>query len=308
MSGGKVPYIEFCRVAQPPLHFQPWWLDAVCGADRWGVAIATTARQGVPMGVLPYFKTRRLGLPVVQLPPFTAYAGPWFHPDIQHPDLPGYKKLGLQHRVLEELIARLPKVLFFQQCFHPTIQNGLPFYWAGFRQTTRYTYLLPGTVDTTDLYRRFKSSLRTELRRATEYTEVVEVADPEPVFHLNKLSFARKGLRQPYSRSVFQNLHQAIAIRRQAHALLACDRKTGMPHAGLYLVFDTRQAAVLLTGFDPAYRHTGALHGLYWQAIQFCAARKLSLDFEGSMQPGIEHVFRGFGGQRKPYLQVWRYW
>ena len=306
MSGSKAPYTEFCRVAHVPLHLQPWWLDAVCGPDNWDVAIAGS-RQGIPMGALPYFKTRRLGLPVVQLPPFTAYAGPWFHPDIQHADLPGFKQLGLQHRVLEALIARLPRVLFFQQCFHPAIQNWLPFYWAGFRQTTRYTYLLPGAVDTAKLYRSFKSSLRTELRRAAEFTEAVEVEDPEPIFHLNKLSFARKGLRQPYPRSTFQQLHQALTERQQARALLACDRKTGTPHAGLYLAFDLLQASVLLTGFDPACRHAGALHSLYWQAIQFCAAHKLSLDFEGSMQPGIEHVFRNFGGQRTPYLQVWRF-
>lgn len=302
MSGSKTPYTEFCRVTNAPLQWQPWWLDAVCGPDNWAVAI-TAVRQGIPMGVLPYFKTHRMGLPVVQQPPFTAYAGPWFHPDSRHPTSAWRKR----QRMLENLIGQLPRVVFFQQCFHPAMQNWLPFYWAGFRQTTRYTYLLPGTLDASNLYGSFKSSLRTELRRATEYTEIVEEENPESIFYLNKLSFARKGLRQPYSQSIFQRLHQALAERRQALALLACDRKTGTPHAGLYLAFDTQEAAVLLTGFDPAYRHSGALHGLYWQAIQYCAARKLSLDFEGSMQPGIERVFRGFGGQRTPYMQIWRW-
>ncbi|MCB0534990.1 MAG: GNAT family N-acetyltransferase [Lewinellaceae bacterium] len=302
MSGSKTPYSEFCRVTYVPLHLQPWWLDAVCGPDNWGAAI-TAVRQGIPMGVMPYFKTRRMGLPIIQQPPFTAYAGPWFHSDVQYAAASWYK----QQRILENLIDQLPRVVFFQQCFHPSIQNWLPFYWTGFHQTTRYTHLLPGTIDTANLYDSFKSSLRTELRRAAEYTEVMEVEDPEPIFRLNKLSFARKGLRQPYSLSTFQRLYQALVVRRQALALLACNRKTGTPQAGLYLVFDARQASVLLTGLDPAYRQTGTLHGLYWHAIQYCAARKLRLDFEGSMQPGIEHVFRGFGGQRTPYMQIWRY-
>lgn len=304
MSGSKTRYTEFCQAAYVPLHLQSWWLDAVCGPQAWEAAAASD-RQGIPGGVLPYFKTRYGGLPVVRQPPLTSYAGPWFHPDLQE-IMPAHQQLAAQHRIMQELIGQLPRVLFFQQCFRPEIQNWLPFYWAGFRQTTRYTYVLPDTTDLPGLYRGLKNTLRTDLRRAEQGTEILTVENPEPIFRLNAQSFARKGRRQPYSLKTFQNLHNALAVRRQSLALLARDREQGALQAGLYLAFDSRQAAVLLSGFDPAHSHAGALHSLYWRAVQFCAARKLRLDFEGSMQPGIERVFRGFGGRLTPYFQVRR--
>jgi hypothetical protein len=304
MSGSKTRYLKFCRETYVPLHLQAWWLDAVCGPNAWDAAVASD-RQGFAAGVLPYFRTRRWGLPVVQQPPYTAYAGPWFQAAPEQ-GIAAFKQLDRQHRTMQELIGLLPAVVYFKQCFHPEIQNWLPFYWAGFRQTTRYSYVLPAADTIAQVYAGLKNTLRTDLRRAGERTEIVETDNAELLFRLNAQSYARKGLRQPYYFELFQGLHHVLSERRQAIGYVARDRKSGSPHAGLYLVFDARQAAVLLTGLNPLHKGSGALNSLYWQAIQFCATRKLDLDFEGSMQPGIERVFRNFGGQLKPYFQVWR--
>lgn len=37
-------------------------------------------------------------------------------------------------------IDNLPKFDYFNMNFHYSITNWLPFYWRGFKQTTRYTY------------------------------------------------------------------------------------------------------------------------------------------------------------------------
>ena len=305
MCASKALYSEFCRSEYVPLQLQPWWLDAVCDADRWS-AVLSYDKGGRITGALPYFLTRRWGLSAIHVPPFTAYAGPW----LAYPDNPDFKKnsrYGFEHRVMAELIAQLPRVAFFQQNFWPEIQNWLPFYWAGFHQTTRYTYLLPGTGYPEELYRNLKNKLRTDLRTAETETEVVRESDTDLLFWLNQLSFNRKGLRQPYRRAPFENLHAALTERKQSECFFARDRASGAPHAALYLAYDTRQASLLLSGFDPALgRRSRALHGLYWQAIRFCAERGLSLDFEGSMEPGIERALRAFGGQLTPYFQVWK--
>lgn len=305
MSASKTRYSEFCRTAYVPLQLQPWWLDAVCTADRWSVALAYD-RGGRITGALPYFLNRRWGLPVIQLPPFTAYAGPW----LQYPDNPDFKagsRYGFERQVMTELIAQLPRFAFFQQHFRPEVHNWLPFYWAGFHQTTRYTYVLPGTGNTEVLYKNLKNKLRTDLRTAARETEVLRESDPDLLFWLNRQSFQRKGLPQPYRRTAFDRLHAALTVRGQSAGFIARDRVTGVPHAGLFLAHDDRQASLLLSGFDPAPGlRSRALHGLYWEAVLFCAAKGLSLDFEGSMEPGIERALRAFGGQLTPYFQVWK--
>ena len=305
MSGSKERYLEFCAGTYVPIQLQPWWLDAVCSAGRWSVALANDGGDQV-VGALPYFLTRRLGLPVIQLPPFTAYSGPW----LQYPDNPDFKKssrYGFEHEVYTQLIGQLPRVAYFSQTFRPEVHNWLPFYWAGYRQTTRYTYLLPETDNLEALYEGLKNKLRTDLKTAARETEIVQEDDPDLLFRLNGRSFGRKGLQQPYRREAFNVLHAALKERQQSVCFIARDRKTGAAHAALYLVFDAQQATLLLSGFDPDLgQRSRALHGLYWAAIQFCSERGLSLDFEGSMERGIERALRAFGGKMTPYFQVWK--
>jgi len=301
MSGSKVRYIDFCGEHYVPLGLQPWWLDAACGPDAWGAAAA-----GKPtVGIWPWFRTRRWGVPVVQLPPLTAYAGPWLiQPEA---NWPAHKRLAAEQRTLTKLIEHLPNTWYFHQTCHPALQNGLPLHWAGFRQTTRYTYLLPDTRDLVALYAGLKNTLRTDLRRADEQLLVERTNDPARLFALNAQSFARKGMHQPYTLRTFERLCGALEQRGQAAGFVARDAHTGADCAGLFLAFDVRQAAVLLTGVSNTHPHPGGLHRLYWEAIRFCSERGISLDFEGSMQPGIERVFRAFGGQLVPYFRIWKY-
>lgn len=299
MSGSKATYLEFCSKNEVPLHLQPWWLDAVCGQEAWDAAL--TSDQ---CGILPFFKTRRWGLSVIHQAPLSAYAGPWFVP--HEPGVPAHKRLAREHRTLNELISQLPKAAFFLQNFRPEIKNWLPFYWSGFRQTLRYTYVLPNTADLDERYFHLKGSVRSDIRRAGQCTRIVRVDAPEPLFRLYAHSLARKNRRPSYSLSNFSRLHCALTDRGQSLGFLAIDQEEGREVAGIFLAFDTQQAAVILSGLDPAYKHTGALNSLYWEAVRFCAERNLSLDFEGSMEPGIERVFRAFGAQQVPYFRVWR--
>lgn len=308
ITGRKARYSQFCRSGYTPLHLQPWWLDAVCGeTEHWEVAIAT-GRNGDVVGAMPYFIRRRWGLRVIQLPPFTSYAGPL----LRYPEQPPAKDkhlLGFEHQTFAQLIGQLPGVAYFVQNFRPEIHNWLPFYWAGFSQTVRYTYFLPGASDTGALYAGLKNTLRTDLKTAARHTIVRMEDDPALLFHLNRQSYARKGLRQPYNFEAFQRLYTTLAGRRQSVGFIARDKQSGAPHAGLYLAFDERQAQVLLTGFDPVLGGSSrALHGLYWEAVRFCNEHNLGLDFEGSMDRGVGHVFRAFGGQIAPYFQVKKVW
>lgn len=301
MSGDKARYSDFCREHPVPLHLQPWWLDAVCEPDAWQAQVV-----GGPIpGAWPCFRMRRWGLTVVQNPPLTAYAGPW----LAHAEMswPAHKRLTLAYRTLEKLIAQLPRVVFFQQTFRPEIRYGLPFHWAGFSQTTRYTYCLPDTSDLPGLYTGLKNTLRTDLRHVETQVEILPEDNPEPLFALNRMSFSRKGLHQPYAFGTFRGLHQALIKRGQGAGFVARDRAQGRICAGLFLAFDTTQASVVLAGLDTTCGCPGALHALYWHAIRFCSDRGLSLDFEGSMHAGIEHVFRAFGGQPAPYQHVRRW-
>ncbi|MBK7938814.1 MAG: GNAT family N-acetyltransferase [Lewinellaceae bacterium] len=305
MSERKTRYAEFCRSHYVPLHFQPWWFDAVCLRGAWDVCLATEA-SGDISGVLPYYISGYPGLKTVQQAPLTSYGGPWLPPPVR-PEPNPYKRSKVEKKIFETLIGQLPHSAFFQINFRPDVTNWLPFYWAGFRQTTRYTYLFADLHDPDKVWAGFKNTLRTDIRKAMKAVEVrTEPSDFCSVFRLHERSFHRKNLHPPYTFPIFQNLHEAASARSQSACFMAYDQKSGAPHAGLYLVFDTHAAFVLLTGQDPAFKSASAIWLLFWEAIKFCAEKGLTLDFEGSMNKNIERGFRAFGAQLTPYHQVFK--
>lgn len=298
-------YAEYGRSNYLPLPLQAWWLDAVCGEGNWDAALATDG-NGRVTGLVPYWTTRRWRLPVVQLPPFSAYAGPWLHYPADA-DFRLSSRYSFEQRTMAALIAALPRPVFFTQNFHPSITNWLPFHHAGFRQTTRYTYILDKIEDAELVFRQFKNPLRLKLRKAAEATEVLrDDSAADLVLRLNTCSFRRKKLAPPQHAAAFARLHEALVRRNQCAVFIARDRRDGSPHAGLYLAFDERQASAKLAGFVPERGAYCGLYGLYREAIVFCAERGLSLDFDGGMDAGVGQVFRAFGASMVPFFQVWR--
>ncbi len=294
-QGGQWAYREFCANHSVPLTLQPWWLDAVCAPLGWGAAV-------VEGGVWPYYRLRRWGIPVVQLPPYTTYAGPWLKAMPAHWPLP--KRLRWEQRALLDLAAQLPRVCFFKQNCRPELTNGLPLVWAGFRLTTRYTYEIAAEQRLERAYARLKNTVRTELRRADRAVEVECVLDAKRLFALYRASMHRRGLRRP--RAPLERLVAALQDRGQGIGWVARCRQSGADVAGLLLAFEVHRAAVVVAGRAYEGVPSGALYRLYWEAMGFCSERGLTLDLEGSMLPGVERVFRALGGQPRPYLQVMR--
>ncbi|MCS6930157.1 MAG: GNAT family N-acetyltransferase [Saprospiraceae bacterium] len=301
-QGGQKAYRAFCTAYVVPLSHQPWWLDAVCGPEGWGAA----ANEG---GIWPYVRTQRWGIPIVQLPPYTAYAGPWLVPLSK---MPSYKRLRREQRTITELVAQLPRGSFFfrQNCL-PDFTNGLPLLWSGFRLSTRYTYCIAAGHSVSRLHAALKHTLRTELRHAAHALEVETTLDADLLFAPYAASLRRRGIKS-CPKTPFIRLVSALQERKQGIGWIARHRAEETAIAGLLLAFDSQRAAVLTAGRFYHRRLPGALHCLYWEAICFCAQRGLHLDFEGSMAPGLERVFRAFGAQPQPYLQLvrprWIWW
>jgi hypothetical protein len=301
-TGGRKSYVAAAASLQLPLYFQPWWLDAVAGEDGWDVVIAQD-RGDKLTGVWVFCMKRFWGIRAIRMPGLTAYSGPLlFYPDnLTAADA----RYAFEKKVLKELLNQLPDVSFFYQEWHPLLQNWLPAYWRGYRQTTHYTYRLEHPADLNVAYKGFRSNVRNHIRGAEKTVRVAESDDLESLFRLYQLSLLRQGKKPPVSREVLQRADLVLRERNQRLMLLAED-DLGQIHAGIYLTWDSTTAYYLLSGTDPAYRSSGALYLLVWHAIQYAGREGLSFDFEGSMLEPVEEVFRGFGGKLTPHHKIFR--
>jgi hypothetical protein len=271
---------------------QPWWLEAVA-PGRWGEAVVRHGDEVVAR--LPYVGRRQLGLEAIVQPPLTQVLGPWLAPT----EGKYARRLETEKKLLGELIEALPPFdLFRQSCSH-TLTNWLPFYWAGFDATVRYTYRIDDLTDLDVIRAEFQEQVRRGIKKAEGALEVVDDFPLDDLLRLNAETFARQGLETPYSDELVRRLDAACSSRSARRILGAVDAE-GRTHAALYVVWDERTLYPIINARDPELQAFGSNTLLYWEAIRLASEVSQAFDFEGSMIEPIEHFVRAFGGRQTP--------
>ena len=284
-------------LAEAPLFFQPWWLEAV-SPGAWDYVVV---RRGEEVAaILPYtFKIRLNGLRLIEMPRLTPYLGPWLRPS----NAKYANRLGEEKDLMTELIDALPPFAAFQQDFHPAITNWLPFHWKGFEQTTRYTYRIDDTRNPTQLLSETRENIRREIKKAQKQVGVSEAESIEEFLPLHRLTFSRQGKKLPHSEEALRRV-DAACRERGLRRILVAKGTDAQAHAALYLVTDKHAVYYLLGGGDPELRTSGATSLIMWEAIRWASEQGKQFDFEGSMLEPIERFFRSFGARQVPFFTI----
>jgi hypothetical protein len=233
------------------------------------------------------------------MPPFTQTWGVVIEP------IEG--KLVHQHarqaEILDVFARRLSAERVFLQRFHPSLGNWLPFYWRGFAQTSKVTYLLDDLTNPERIWHDMRENLRREIRKAEKRGVVVLPCESDVVIAAMRKTYARQGLQPTDDTNLLRRLY-AAAQAANAGQCFAAQGADGNVNAAAVLVWDQRRAYYLAGGGDPELRTSGATSLLMWHMIQFAAARSAAFDFEGSHVEPIERFFRAFGARQMCYHQI----
>jgi lipid II:glycine glycyltransferase (peptidoglycan interpeptide bridge formation enzyme) len=299
----KEKYREFCEYEKNiPIFSQDWWLDAVCGNDNWDVAIVE--KGGQIWATMPYYKVKKFGFTLIIMPKLTQTLGPY----IKYPPKQKYSsRLSWEKEVMSKLIEQLPKFDYFNQHFHYTVTNWLPFYWKGFKQTTRYTYIIDLSKSLDEIFSDISSNYRNKIRKASSLVSVERGFAIEEFYKINKKTFERQEIKIPYDLDFVKKQYQALKQRNLCEIFYAVD-KHGNIHSSAFLMWDNDSAYVHMIGEDPEFRNSGAGILLIWELIKF-SAKELNLkyfNFEGSIIESIEQVRRDFGAIQVPYFKVYK--
>jgi hypothetical protein len=274
-----------------------WWLEAVA-PGQWGEVLVEKGGQVV--GRLPYVKKKKFGFTFLIMPQLTQTLGTWLSPKAGKYS----SQISEQRELTAGLIDQLPPFDFFWQNLHYSVTDCLPFYWRGYQQTTRYTYVLEDLSDLDKIWQEIKNQTRNRIRKAeSSGIKVVESEDIDGFLGLVELTYKRQGLALPYSQELVKRIDEACKKRSARKIFLAFDQQ-GVLHSGTYLVYDSKTAYNLISGSDPESRNIGAGMLAIWESIKFAASQSRVYDFEGSMIESIEKVFRHFGAKQRPYLDI----
>ena len=181
---------------------QPWWLEAVA-PGAWDAV--TIEKDGAIIARLPFVTKSHHGRTYLIKPPLTPYIGPWLRP------FPGKNpsKSAAEKKLMTELIERLPRFDGFALHFHPSVSNWLPFYWRGFQQTTRYTYIIEPLSDLAAVWDGMAGNLRRNVRNAREWLVIRDDLGLDAFLDLNQKTFRRQGLPLPYGRDLVARFDDA---------------------------------------------------------------------------------------------------
>lgn len=295
----KEKYRLFCKHEKTiPIFSQAWWLDSVAG-DAWDVCLVENG-EGI-LASMPYVTKKRYGFTLLSHPPLTQNLGPW----LKISQAKYSKKLAQHKDWMHALIDQLPKYDHFNQNWHYSQTNWLPFYWRGFEQSTRYTYVINDLSDLDHIWSGLNENIRREIRKAKKRGGVVVTSEfpIDDFINLNEMTFARQGLSMPYSKAFVKLLIEQAQKQNCCRWFIAQDAE-GRNHAGVLIVWDEESAYYLMGGGNPDLRNSGATSLCMWEAIKFASIVTKRFDFEGSMIEPIERFFRNFGAVQKPYFRL----
>ncbi len=298
----KIKYRQFCeREKGIPIFSQAWYLDAVCQADQGQWDVVLVEQAGRVVASLPYVVKQRGPFRISAMPHLTKFLGPYLHPD--------FRSVKQAHKIIKALIEQLPVFSFFSQNCYYELQDWLPFFWKGFRQTTQYSYLLDDLSDLQSVYNNFSADYRNnKIKKAESLVKVRMDLSPEDYYQVEKMSFERQGLKFPFSLEYFKAYDAALEAQHARRMFFAVDQQ-GQIHSVLYLLIDSDRTYYHMAGDNPSLRSSGAGILLVWKAIQF-TKEVLGLnifDFEGSTIKSIERVRRQFGASQLPYFNIYKY-
>ncbi|KUO53571.1 MAG: hypothetical protein APF76_12240 [Desulfitibacter sp. BRH_c19] len=285
---------------QGSLFHKSWWLDAVA-PDKYKI-VYIKEKDNI-LAAWPLVQRKIMKISMILEPQLTPILGIMFAPSSKSKYS---ESLSEEIRLITKLIDILPKHSYFYQRFHREFTNWLPLYWANFKQTTRYTYLIDNLSNLDLVWENIRSNTKRKIRKALRQgIKVVTNVALEEFLKINEMSYKRQGLVVPYSKEYVKAIDAACQKNNARKIFFAIDSEYKL-HAAVYIVYDNRVSYYLMGGADPDLRASDAHYLALWEAIKFASTVSQSFDFEGSMHSNIEPVFRGFGGVQASYMEITR--
>lgn len=296
----KDKYRQLCQEQPIPLFMQAWWMDAVCSERKhWDVLLSE--ENGKIRGALVYHIATKFGFKLIIQPQLGKYNGVW----IDFPDgVESYKKFALEKEIMTDLICQLEKlgIDYYNQNFHYPVTDWQPFYWKGFKQTTRYSYVIKDISNTESVFNNFHYFKQRHIKKAKKKYTVCLNLDIDEFYKFYKSTYAAKGEQLYYTKELLVNVWKAAREKEQGTIIAIKDGDTIL--STIFTVWDTAAGYYIISSIDPKYKSTGASILMVWEAILFLSQKTSSFDFEGSMIEGVAKANQEFGAEQIPYFNI----
>ena len=276
-----------------------WWHRA------WGAKLVVYARkneEGEIESGLAANITKVQGLEGIRRGPVSPVNGPVF----------AFCKSGNRlsqnsclRQELTEIVAALPRLSFVELIFSPEIIDVMPFLWDGFEPELLYTYVIPRSESgrwRDNISARHRGCLKLARKEMLRFGCKIEVDPPfAEVQALLRETAKAKGFVLPeradewWEEVLKRNAGRAYVVRDQQSRVLCAT----------IMVWDSSSSYFVLAGMTAEARRKTHLNFLLVERmISDAHEMGLDFDFEGSVLPGVDRFFRGWGGELRTMIRV----
>lgn len=299
----KQQYLDFYSKHPDMCIFSaPWWLDVVCGQDNWDVILVEDKNGNIIASFPYYLRKYKFGIKTITMPILTQKMGPYIVYDSNK--ISEMKKIGYEHEIYDKIIGMLPKTYSFFVNFDQKYKNWLPFYWAGFKQTTRYSYRISNIKDHDFVFGGYAKSKKQKIQKAKNLILKYDL-DFNVFYDYFEQTIKERGEKVSYSRELFVNLCKAVYEHNQGRVFY-CEDEAGNIHAVNLTVLDNETAYYLVAMRKSEFKTSGGTEFLLDETIKFVSQFVDVFDFEGSMIKGVEESFRWYGAHQTEYYNIYK--
>ena len=295
----KIAYHHYLKNQNLPIFFQDWWLDATAGPENWEVLLNFDKNEAIT-SIWAFSISKRWGNKIITNPILTPFLGVW----LNYPkDISAAKKIDFEESELEKLISKLPKVAFIQCGFEVKFTNWQPFYWAGFEQTTIYTYIFEKGFSLEEVWENMNPKVRTLINKGKKELHIEVSNDVELMYQLLEDTFKKQNQKFPMTLLQLKNLYNAIISNKSGKMFIAKGSDNQLYGMEL-IIFDEYSVYNLLSVINLKFPHQSTSRALLWRGIQYAHENNLAYNFEGSMIKNVNQIYSSFGAKQVPYFLI----
>ena len=297
----KVIYRSLCEKRKDiPLFMRAWWLDAA-SKENWNVIFSKNGDEITGFFVFSF--QEKFGKKIVTNHPLTQYAGPF----ILYPEgLNKSEKYSFENKVYTSLIEQLnaKNFDFIEINCHRSFENWQQFFWSGYKQTTKYTYILENISDREALLKDMSYSQRGKRikKDAGKYRFSLELS-AEDFYDFYKANLETQDKTIFYSKEYFLGLYYAAQEREQGQIICMYNSENELL-AALWTVWDNECAYNMIMTSDKKKKCSEGTTLLIWETLDFLKDKTQNYDFEGSMIKGVALRNQSYGAVAVPYHSI----
>lgn len=294
----KVIYRSLCETHKEiPIFMQAWWLDAA-SKENWDVIFAKINDEIAGFFVFSFQK--KLGKTIITNLPLTQFSGPFiFYPqNLSQSDIHSFEN-KVYTNLIEQIEAK--NIDFIEINCHHSFKNHQQFFWKGYKQTTKYTYILENISEREHLLSQMSYTQRRQrIKKGNPNYTFSHTLSPEKFYDFYNENLIKLNKKIFYSKEFFVRLHNAAKEKNQGQIISIHDQNDELL-AAIWVIWDSKYAYDLIMTSDKNKKCSESTTLLIWETLDFLKDKTQNFDFEGSMIKGVALTNQSYGATAVPY-------